>query len=152
MRKLLFILFLLPVLTIAQNRQRKPVRDSADIFLKEYKKLLERNLDSFHKSPRVMELTKKSIRLATSRNNYVGKILFFDICHSNYTKFNTTISSLGFSPLNEISTRLGFGVCGKNGNSMYEFDFFIAGFNNKTSKSNETIKTSLSNLIQFEFG
>src|SRR5579871_1163828 len=152
MRKLILALIIVPSIVTAQSKIDKPITDSGRYYQKEMNRLLIQAFDSTKKTSEYIALENSYKNYVGHSNNYTGPILFFDIAHSDYSKFNTSIAQSGFPSLNNMSYRIGFGVSNKYNRTMFDFIFIAAGFNNRSVKDDKKIKTSLMNVFQFDLG
>lgn len=147
----ILIIILLPAITFAQSKTTKEI-DSIVYYQKQINLMWRSQRDSLINSAKY-KLAKENIdRIRSNSENYGSFVIFTDILHSNLTSFNTSIKQSGFTEMQPISYRLGFGASSKNGNTMFDFYFVTAGFNSKATKGEETIKLSLSNFFQFDLG
>jgi hypothetical protein len=145
-------LTIIPFFANSQSNKKGRLVDSTEYYQKEIGKLWRQNFDSLRKSKKYLSLRSNVVKAIQKRNDYTGLVLYTDIAHSDYKTFNSTLSQNGFSELNPIAIRLGLGISHKRGNAMYDMYFGTVGFGNKATKNNERIRTSFSNLFQFDFG
>ena len=138
---------LLPIVLFAQTP-----KDSVDYYEKEKKKLYDENYQRFTNSEQYMTVQQGLDRALIKSGNYSGLTVFGNIIHNDYTRFNNNIAQSGFPPLNSMSGGVGLGLIAKSGRLIFEYNFFIAGFNNVAVTANEKISTSLSDLGQVNFG
>jgi hypothetical protein len=141
------IIILIPILTFAQTP-----KDSVRYYQKEMKKLWDDFYKRYTNSSEYTVLQQGLDRALTRSSNYEGYAVFGDVVHSDYTQFNTNIAQNGFTPLNAISFRLGYGATIKTGRVMFDCYVFAVGFNNTSDSGNEKIKTSLSDFAQLNLG
>jgi hypothetical protein len=109
-------------------------------------------MDSVKNSEQYISLYKQLQHHRSRSNNYTGMSLFADIVHSDYDRFNESIAPGGFPAFNPISYRIGFGISSKHDRLMSDFYFGVLGINSRSKKGEEKITTSLSNLLQYDFG
>ncbi len=152
MKILFVVLTLLPFLSISQSSRNIPTVDSVEYYQKELGKLWRQNFDSLQKSERFLKLQTNFNRAIQKRNDYTGLVLFSDIAHSDYRSFNSVISQSGFPELKPLSVRVGIGISHKRANTMLDMYFGSIGFGNGSYKDSEYIRTSFSNLFQFDLG
>ena len=146
------LIILLPGLLNAQSNKQRIPRDSGEYYQYEMGQLHKKTLDSLHTSNEYILLKDKLHNYRKKSNNYSGTVLFGDILHSNFKTFNNNITQTGFSKLNEIGYRIGFGVSTKSDRAIFDFYFLTAGFNNRARRGDEKIRASLSNAFQFDIG
>jgi hypothetical protein len=152
MKAIFLILILVPFLANSQSNKKISKVDSTEYYQKELRKLWHQNSDSLIKSEKYLSLRSNLVKAIQKRNDYTGLVLFADVAHSDYRTFNSTLSQNGFSELNPTAIRLGLGISHKRGNAMYDMYFGTLGFGNKSTKNNEKITTSFSNLLEIDFG
>ncbi len=145
----IFILF--PFLAAAQN-EKKEVTDSAVYFSAEMGRLWREHVDSFYRTEAYINAQQGYLRHLKKSKNYVAFVLFGDVFHSDYSKFNEMIARDGFKPINEIGGRLGFGTSIKEGRAIFDLYYIVAGLNNKSKKDLEEIKTSFTSLMHLDIG
>ena len=148
---ILTLAFIIPLFVTAQKREPTP-KDSIKIYQKQLQKLWKNTYDSLRASENFKEVTGNIKRLRGNSQRYGGALIFMDIVHSDYTKFNQSIVASGFAPLKSNHIRFGFGVSNKSGKAITDFHFAVIGFNNKSKQGDEKIKTSLSSLFHFDYG
>lgn len=152
MKKLLIVVIvLLPAFAIAQSNSTKST-DSITYYQKQINLMWRAQRDSLVNSAKYKIASENIIRIRSNSENYSSFVIFSDIIHSNLNSFNASIKQSGFTEMQPISYRLGFGASTKNGNTMFDFYFVTAGFNTKATKGDETIKLSVSNFLQFDLG
>ena len=147
-RFLFFVLILFNTVLLAQLRPA----DSTVYYQKEFQKVWKEFYDSLRHSERLTTLRSRYVRYLSTSKNYTAFVLYGDVLHSDYRTFNALLQQSGFPTLNPYAGRLGLGVTNKRANAIYDVYFGTIGFNNKVSKGNETVRTSLSNLLQLDFG
>lgn len=152
--KYLFIVFLLSTHFFANGQSTGQIisRDSVEYYQRQLNMLWKNTFDSLKNSDQYNQILSNLKRFTKKSQNYVGFSVFGDVIHSDYRKFNESIGQNGFTPLNSTMYRIGFGMSNKRNRTIKDFYFGIVGFNNKSKKEGEAIKTSLSNLFQFDFG
>jgi hypothetical protein len=151
MKKISLVLILaLPLMTNAQAPP-KPV-DSIAYYQKAYNDYWRQTMDSIKKTEQYITLQKQlDIHKARSKD-YSAVVTFIDIIHSDLASFNESIAISGFPALNDITGRVGVGSSSKAGRFMFDFYFAVMGINNSSTKDDEKIKTSLTNVMQCDFG
>jgi hypothetical protein len=143
----LLIVLLLPIVSLAQTP-----KDSVDYYQKEKKKMWDEYYQRFTNSEQYKTMQQGLDRALTMSRNYSGLTVFGNIIHNDYTRFNNNIAQNGFGPLSAMAGGIGLGVSGKSGRLIFEYNFFILGFNNTAVANNEKISSSLSDLVQVNFG
>lgn len=151
-KTILFIVLITPLFVKSQANKPLSPGDSISYYQKELSKFMRAGIDSLRMSAEYRELTEKIKTHRGKSDHYSGVVVFGDLLHSDYTQFNKSIVANGFSPLNEMSFRLGIGASNKWNRTMLDFYLVTGGFNNRSKKGEEKISTSLSNLFQFDFG
>jgi hypothetical protein len=137
-------------------RAEKPVRDSLRYYSKQLgamqREALQQARDSLKQTDAFKEvLGKYEQRLKRSRN-YFSFIMFLEGVHTSYGDFNKSIEQSGFKPMFEMAPRLGFGFGFKKNWAIVDIIAVVGGFNTKTTKDEETIRASFSNLCQVNLG
>ncbi len=148
---LLIAAFICPFFVAAQ-RNGPELKDSIELYRKKLSELWRSNIDSLRNSVTYKELTGNISRLRETTRNYQGFVLFGDLVHSDYFKFNQSIVTSGFTPLKPNLVRFGFGTSFKSGNRISDLYFAVVGTDNVSTKNKEKIKTSLSGIFQFDYG
>jgi len=144
------ILLLSPFFLQAQKRNR-PV-DSLRYYYGEMSRLRRTYWDSLYKSPEYISINQNIGRLTQKRDEYTGFMLGGELMHNDYREFNKSIADSGFPALKSTAFRVVFGVAFKNNHNIFEMNFFGLGFNNKSEKGQEEIKTGLTSVLQFNYG
>lgn len=147
-----FLFLGLTAFTFNLSAQQKAPTDSAQYYQRELFTLWRQGYDSLVRSEKAVALRNNYMRIIAGREDYTAFVLFADALHSDYRAFNGLLQQDGFPPLSPLSFRAGFGVSNKRGSAVYDFYLLTVGFNNKTSKGNESVRTSLSNALQLDFG
>jgi hypothetical protein len=154
MKKISFVLIIfLPGFIMAQ--QYAPVikpTDSTKYYRQEFAKLWRDNYDSLSKTEKYKFLVERIKQHRKAKNGYTGTVLFGELAHSDYGSINASIVQNGFTPLNAMSFRAGFGISNKTDPGMFDFYFLTGGFNNASSKNDESIKASFSNALELNWG
>ena len=104
------------------------------------------------KTDKYKALADELNRQKQKSHRYSGMVVYGDIAHTDYANFNNSIVQNGFSAMQPMSFRFGFGSSAKVNRTMVDFYFATAGLNNKSTKGDETIKSSFSNLLQLDLG
>lgn len=149
-RFILSLVLAIPIICFAQSNTY-PVDSLRELQIK-LNRLQRATLDSLYHTEEYQQTLDRIRELRKHSKNYTGTALFLDIIHSNFDKFNTVIKQKGFSGMTSEAFRVGFGVANKNGRSMYDIYFIIAGFAHESEKDNEKIKFTVSNAIQMDWG
>lgn len=148
---ILTVAFVCPFFLAAQTNE-PDLKDSIELYRKRLSELWRNNFDSVRNSVKYRELMGNISRLQGNAQHYRGFVIFGDLVHSDYTKFNQSIVSSGFTPLKPNLVRFGFGTSFKSGSRISDLYFAIAGTNNVSTKDKEKIKASLSGVLQFDYG
>lgn len=142
-----FLLLSIPFIALSQNEQ-----DSSAYYSGEMGRMWREHVDSFYKSPAYIAAREGYLRQLKKSKDYAAFVMLGEIFHSNYSKFNQMIAQDGFKPINEIGGRLGFGMSVKEGRSIIDLYYIVAGLNNKSKKDREEIKTSFTSLMHLDVG
>jgi|GEM_PF-930698 len=167
-QKLLLLLLLVPFLAQSQTNDRliasdslhykkdlnKQDRDSLLYYQKELHRLWKQNSDSFYHSEPYSSTNEKyqMLKKKLYKDSYSGMVIYADLAHTNYDAFNKSITASGFSPMNDMSFRVGFGITTQNPTAIFDFYFLTGGINNKSTRGSQAIKASFSNFFQFDVG
>lgn len=143
-------LSILPLLGSAQKT--KPGIDSSRYYRNELRLLWQRNYDSMRKSDEYLSIMQKLEKRKKKTTGYTGLMIFGDYIHSDFSKFNSSISANGFNPMNPTTFRFGIGVSNKTERVLFDVYFFSLGFEHVSAKGDESIGASLSNVLQFDIG
>jgi hypothetical protein len=151
MKKTALVLILaLPLMTNAQVPS-KPV-DSIAYYQKAFNDYWRQAMDSIKNTEQYITLQKQLDIHKARSTDYSAVVTFIDIIHSDLAVFNESIAPSGFPALNDITGRVGVGSSSKAGRFMFDFCFAAIGINNSSRKGDEKIRTSLTNVIQCDFG
>jgi hypothetical protein len=152
MRRLLLLFFIAsPLLIKAQSPAgQKQETDSVKHYQREIDQLSASIDDSLIRSHVYDSLTQAIKNLRKISNNYSGPAFYGDIVHTDFGGFNNTLVQNGFTPMNDISGRIGFGWSTKTNRIILNLYIFTASFNTKSTTDSETIKLSLSNFLEFD--
>lgn len=155
MKKIVSLLFVLAFISTTGIAQKKET-DSLRYYEKQLNELHRITMDSLRETEEYRALEEKieeiRYRPKNFSKNYTGLVLFGDLMHSNYTAFNNSIVQDGFTPLDEYTGRIGFGISSKTENLMFDFYFATGSFRNRSKKGDEKIQAGLSNIFQFDLG
>ncbi len=142
----------IPLFTCAQTSSAKTHKDSVAYYQGELNKLRHKTTDSLMKTDEYKALADELKHQKQKSEGYSGMVVYGDIAHTDYANFNNSIVQNGFSAMQPMSFRFGFGVSAKTRRTMLDFYFATAGLNNKSTKGDENIKSSFSNLLQLDLG
>ncbi|UAY50611.1 hypothetical protein [Ferruginibacter albus] len=148
---ILFSLLLLPFFTMAQKVPESK-RTSLIIYERQLSALRIHAYDSLVGTEQYKKLVKKIDSLRSKGHGYIAFSLFGDMLHSDYSNLNNSITQSGFTKLNPFSSRFGIGISSQKKRRMFDFYFAVIGLNNNATKENESIKVSLSSLLEFDWG
>jgi hypothetical protein len=155
MKKIVTLLFALVLINTTTKSQKKET-DSLKYYQKQLDELYRVTIDSLKSTEEYMILEEKIDEMRRRpkgySKNYGGFVLFGDLMHADYAAFNRSIVQDGFTPLDEYTGRLGFGISTKNENLMIDFYFVSSSFRNRSTKGDEKIEAGLSNIFQFDLG
>jgi hypothetical protein len=153
MKKAIFVFFItLPFLAFSQKPRVNSKSDSLSYYRKLLVKIRRDNDDSLRHSEEYTSTLNNIIRLHPYHEKFTGVILFGELLHSNFEKFNKSILSSGFSSMPQYSFRIGLGFSRIRGRKIFDFNYLTAGFKSKSKSVNDVIESSLTNWLQFDLG
>ena len=119
--------------------------DSTQYYQSELRRLKQAYEDSFQNNPRTIEITRKLVDARGANDDYFGLWLFGQAGSADYDVLNADNAVDGFGPISGAMTGLGIGFGFKKNRWVVDLGV-LRGFNKKTTKGNETIKTSVSTI------
>lgn len=156
MKRLLLLFLVWPFTLAAQternSKKKKETTDSLTYYQQALGNYWRNAIDSIRHTDSFQILQNNYDKYKRRSHGYSGFMLFSEIMHSDYRDFNASISQNGFPALNSMTARFGFGFTNKSDRVLFDFGFFVVGLNTKTTKGDESIKTYLINIIQFDMG
>jgi hypothetical protein len=150
MKKLSFLILLLPLFSLSQNNNSNP--DSVRFYSRELNKLRRQADDSLRASVAYQQALAGIKRHRRKSNDYAGFVFLSGIVHSDFTSFNQSLSQSGFSRMKALSSQFGFGTSTKSGSTILDFYFFAGALDTKSNKGDEKILFNSGNLLQFDLG
>lgn len=126
--------------------------DSTEYYKKELARVLKVYHDSILNDPKIKELRQNLRRTSAATDNYNAFVIYTQISSADFKKFNADNAKSNFNPLSGPMISLGYGFSFKRDRRILDFNIGAFGINKKTTKGNESIKTSFSTFFQFEVG
>ncbi len=158
MKTLLTLLLLATTVANAQyhrpdsTKPPKPIKDSSIYYQRQLHDLTKAAYDSVRATAAYKEIEEKLKNYHYPGNSYGGFVLFIDAAHTDYSKFNQSISQDGFPAMDAVTPRFGLGLSMKDEWAILDIYYLVFGANAVSKKGDERIKSSLSNFLQVDFG
>jgi hypothetical protein len=157
MKKILFLIIILFPLALSAQKQRKPkpskeTEDSIGYYNMQLGMLWRRAYDSMRASDSFKIYRERRDYHAARSNNYSAFVLYLDFMHTDYSAYNKILAAKGFTNMDHTSARLGFGISTKQGRLMSDLNFITFGFNTKSEKGDEEIKSRLTSVLEVNMG
>jgi hypothetical protein len=92
----------------------------------------------------------QAVRVAS--DNYFAFVIYSNIASTDFRKFNSDNATSNFPPLQGYPVSIGYGFSSKKNRRIFDINLTAFGVNKKTKKTGESIKTSFSTFLQFEWG
>jgi hypothetical protein len=126
--------------------------DSLTYYQREMGRMRRAALDSLHKKDSFQTLRTNIERLRSQSENYQSFAVFTEYFSGDHTRFNQSIATSGFAPLDPGFLRIGFGFSFKQNRLMTSIYYGIFGLGNKVKKGDQKIRANATNILQAEFG
>jgi hypothetical protein len=134
----------------AQKSERNT--DSAMYYKNRMAQQIHRASDSTSHSPEYLANDSMYKYYSKKSTSYRGFFYSLEFTHNDYVGLDNQLKPLGFRGLSPLMLRPGFGICSKSGRLLRDLYFLNFGLQNITEKDGEKIRTSLINLMQFDYG
>lgn len=127
-------------------------KDSTEFYEKEFLRLRNEALSQMQQSADYKALQQRFKVHQQRSTNYIGTTFFVDRAQGDFSALNQSITAIGFSPLNEVTYRIGIGISAKSQRAIVDFNYFAFAIERKATKGNEAIKANWANVLQMDIG
>ena len=146
-----FLLVFTSLFSYAQTGREYPV-DSATFYQRKIAQLQRKTFDSLRNTEEYKATRERVEYYQRKSDGYGSFVLFTDVAQADFSKFNTSITASGFSPLSGSVYRLGFGFSTKTRRTVVDFFMLASGLSKKSKKGQETITTLFSSGVILDIG
>jgi hypothetical protein len=126
--------------------------DSGRYYQKQLAELHKAAHDSLYATATYRQLNSAYQSYQRRSTNYFSLMLVGEIMHNRYAAFNQSLALSGFPAMNPLMYRIGIGYSARTGNAHFDFLFGLAGIPNRSRKGDETVRASVTNVLQFDIG
>ncbi len=131
---------------------KKSQSDSLLYYQKQLRNITKEYLDSLKHQSNYITAKSNVIRLLRSSDDYFAFTISFGLASANFDKLNADNSLTGFSEVSGLTPSFSYGFSTKRNRRIVNFTMIGLSTFKKSTRSNETIKTSFSTFLQLEFG
>ena len=144
-------IFLSAIASKAQELRRTPA-DSAAFYQRKMYQLQRKMFDSLRNSEEYKAARERVEYYKKKSDGYGSFVLFIDIAQADFSKFNSSITANGFTPMNGPVYRLGFGFSTKTRQTVVDFLLLAGGLRKEARKGQENIKAVFSSGVLLDIG
>jgi hypothetical protein len=152
MKAILLLLVAAPLFVQAQKKKKDNPSDSIEHYNYELDRLKRQAIDSVFKSSEYKDAYDRLNYYASRSDGYNSFMIFAELADADFDELHKTIVPNGFERMNRTTSRVGFGVSSKHHRAVTDFAFFVGGFDNESTRGEETIKSRFSSALQVDFG
>lgn len=148
---IIFLLLFVGLFSQAQEINKYPA-DSATFYQRKIAQLQRKVFDSLRNTEEYKATRERVEYYQRKSDGYGSFVLFVDMAQADFSKFNTSITASGFTPLSGSAYRLGFGFSTKARRTVVDFFMLASGLGKESKKGQETIETNFSSGILLDIG